>query len=321
MIRVIHKKVDITELVSKYSWSGSLNTVARKVEFEIVVSPTDKYLPKVTIMNGDMIDLVDEKGAILYRGHVFSKEKSTNSNTMSVVTYDYTIYLVKNKGTFNFKNATPKQVAERISKIIGIKLGNIANPGVRITRIFENVSYYEVIQTAYTFASKRTGKKYHINYKGSKLNIEEVGKSKSNYIISEDSDIYDSSYAESIENIVNRVVMYNEKGKRLGIIENKNDTKKYGVMQSVLKDKDARSKAREELKTLERSAKIEALGDVKCITGNAIQIKESYTGLNGEFYIISDSHTFEGTNHTMSLDLSFNKMMDEKESGSKPEKK
>lgn len=321
MIRIYHKKVDITDMVIGFTWSGSLSTVSRKVEFDIVVSPTDYYLPTVTIMNGDIIDLVDSDGKVLYKGHVFSKSKSTNDNAMKVVTYDYTIYLSKNKDTFNFKGLTPKQITTKIADKLNMQLGKIEDPDIKITRVFENTSYYEIIQTAYTLASKKTGKLYQVNYRGNKLNVVEVGKTKSEYTISEDADITNSSYSESIENVVNRVVLYDDKGKRIGVVENKGDREKYGTIQAVYKGKDANQVGKSHLKTLERTAKIEALGDTKCITGNSVNIRESYTGLSGEFFIISDTHNFRNNMHTMSLDLSFNKMMDEKEAGSKPEKK
>lgn len=314
-MQVFHKGVNITELVSKITWSGSLNTVARKVEFEIAVSPTDYYLPTVTILMGDMIDIRDKDNKLLFRGHVFSKSKST-TGTMTVTTYDYTIYLVKNKGTYNFKKLYPKQITERICRQFGVTIGKLANPGDYITRIFENVSLYDIIMTAYSISSNLSGTLYHANYMGNKFNVVEVGSEVSDYVISEDSNIYNSSYSESIENMVNRIKLYDDKGKYKGVVENKNDIKKYGVLQSIYKGKDYK-KQKGNLKGLERSAKIDALGDPKCVAGNAIYVKESYTGLTGKFYIISDTHTFENNIHKMSLDLSFVKMMDTKEAGSR----
>ena len=54
-------------------------------------------------------------------------------------------------------------------------------------------------------------------------------------------------------------------------------------------------------------------GDLDCIAGNGVKICDKTTGLNGLFWIESDTHTWENNTHIMSLELSFKNIMDSKE--------
>ena len=55
-------------------------------------------------------------------------------------------------------------------------------------------------------------------------------------------------------------------------------------------------------------------GNLKCIAGNAVEVQDKATGLDGIFWIDSDTHTWENGTHTMNLELNFKNLMDEKES-------
>ena len=49
------------------------------------------------------------------------------------------------------------------------------------------------------------------------------------------------------------------------------------------------------------------------VSGYALIVQETTTGLFGKFYIESDTHTFTDGKHEMALTLAFSNMMDEKE--------
>lgn len=92
--------------------------------------------------------------------------------------------------------------------------------------------------------------------------------------------------------------------------------KPYGMIQDVVqkeKDKDPVAAAKNLIKGVERKASLQCLGDVACITGYGVKVKEAYTGLTGLFWIDSDSHTFQDGQHTMQLTLNFVNTMDAKE--------
>jgi hypothetical protein len=55
-------------------------------------------------------------------------------------------------------------------------------------------------------------------------------------------------------------------------------------------------------------------GNKKCISGNGVKVYDKATGLDGLFWIDSDTHTWEGGRYTMSLELKFVNIMDRKTS-------
>lgn len=59
------------------------------------------------------------------------------------------------------------------------------------------------------------------------------------------------------------------------------------------------------LEGVTKEASVSAIGDVRAKAGYSIKIQDKATGLSGKFYIISDSHTFEGGTHTMTLSLAW----------------
>ena len=46
---------DLSQLVEKVTWSGDSKQVARKLTFSIATRSTDRFLPKVTINEGDSV--------------------------------------------------------------------------------------------------------------------------------------------------------------------------------------------------------------------------------------------------------------------------
>lgn len=318
-MKIIHKTTDITELVSTATWSGDKSQAARVLEFEMISSPTDKNIPHINFKMGDMVLLRDKNNKEMFRGYVFGKEKSINNDTMSITAYDGLIYLLKSKGTYNFKNMTPGGITRRLCRDFGIPEGNIIN-GSPISRIFDAESIYNIIMTAYTLESARTGKQYMPIMDKGKLSVIEKGKKVAKYELDTKTSITDATYGESMENSINRVKMYDEDNKYLGEVKLDGVP---GILQDVYKKaegENAREMAKAMLKGIERTASLEALGDFDCITGNAVVIKEPYTGLSGLFYIDSDEHIFENGQHMMRLGLAFENIMDRQEGGEEHER-
>ena len=238
--------------------------------------------------------------------------------------YDKLIYLTKSKEIYNFKNVTPEWICRKVCNDYGIKVGNLASAGIRISRVFEGDTLYDIIITAYSLASKRNGKQYMMRLDSQgRVSIVEKGKNVASVVLDENN-IIKSNYSESIENMINRVRIIDENNKKVGKVENKNWIKNYGLIQDIYKKEKgvyAQGAARNMLQGVEKDASIEALGQLDYIAGNAVQIRESYTGLTGLFYVDSDTHTVKDGRHTLSLGLSFKNIMDLKEVGSKPENK
>ncbi len=313
-MKVICSGKDITEIVTSITWSGDYKQAARKLEFSIAVHPHDAYLPKITLRMGDMVALIDDEGEELFQGYVFFKEKSINSNEMTVTAYDGLIYLLKSKGTYNFKNMTPQAITSKVCGDFGIPVGNLAS-GSPLNRLFDAETIYNIIMTAYTIESNKSGRLFMPRMEKGKLNVIEKGSTITKFVLDAKTTIINSTYSESMENAINVVKIYDENGNYKGQVTLDGIP---GILQDIYKaekGQDVQAQARGMLKGIERTAEIEAIGDVECITGNAVVIKEPYTGLSGLFYIDNDEHTFSNGQHTMRLGLSFKNMMDRQEGG------
>lgn len=313
-MRLYFSGKDITEITTSIRWGGDYKQAARSIEFGIAVSANDYYLPKITIKMGDMVGLVDDEGRELFQGFVFSKEKSINGNEMTVTAYDGLIYLLKSKGTYNFKNMTPQAITSKVCSDFGIPIGNLAS-GSPINRLFDAEAIYNIIMTAYTIESNKSGRLFMPRMDKGKLNVIEKGSTVTKFVLDPKTTIIDSTYGESMENSINRVKIYNENGIYISEVTLDGIP---GVLQDIYKAEkgvNPVTAAKSLLKGIEQTAEIEAMGDVECITGNAVVIKEPYTGLSGLFYIDTDEHTFANGQHTMTLGLSFKNIMDTQEGG------
>lgn len=312
------KSMEITSLCSSVRWSGDSQQAARKVELEIIASAYDKNIPRVNISPGSMITLVNDDNIEIFQGFVFMQERDFSSQTAKVLCYDAMIYLTKSKASYNFRDTTAEQISGRICRDFGITQGTIAATGIKQSRIFIGKTPYEIITEAYNNAAKQNKKQYIFIMKEGKLSIAEKGNLKVDYLLDPEANISSSRYSESIENMINTVKIYDDRGNMAGKRQNDDWVKLYGVLQEAYQKengKNAATVADNMLKDMERNGEIEALGNTDCITGNAVQIKESYSGIKGLFYISSDNHTWKEGLHTMQLTLDFEKICTEAGAG------
>ena len=163
---------DITQLVTTVSISGDYQQCSRTLDFSMVSSPIDNSIPSIRCELGNAVTLT-ENNEIMFQGNIFSRQKSTNGNTIDVTCFDRGFYLKKNEATYKFTNQTPEAIARRICGDFSIPVGDIASTGISITKNFIGRNLYDIIQSAYTIASEKTHKKYITRFEGTKLCIRE----------------------------------------------------------------------------------------------------------------------------------------------------
>ena len=109
---------------------------------------------------------------------------------------------------------------------------------------------------------------------------------------------------------------YNQALKELEALKAMNDspieTAKNEALRASLKN--AETAAKNMLSGVEKKVTLDGInGDLSCIAGNGVEVYDKATGLNGVFWIDSDTHTWENGTHIMSLELNFKNIMDSKE--------
>lgn len=300
-------------------WSGTDNQCSRQLTFTVPVNPYDKMFKSYGIALGDLVKLYSDK-KLLFLGTITAREKTAAVGTASYTAVDFMQHLLRSTGTYVFRNTTPEAIAKRLCTEMKIKIGSLAKTKIYIKRlIYEEQAIYDIIVGAYRKAKLQTKKKYMPVMEGSKFSVIEKGLS-SGVKLTQGVNITDASYNDTTDNIVNKVDIYSDSRVKLGQIENRKSQEKYGIYQSqITKEKgtDAKKEALTLLTGVTKEASIEALGDVRAISGRSIVINDKATGLKGTFYISSDTHSFSNGTHTMSLDLTW---VNEMESGAEETK-
>lgn len=314
-MKVISTNKDITQLVTSIVWSGDYQQAARKLEVSVAASPTDPSLPAVNVATGSMLVLLGDSGNELFRGYVFSREKSSTSSELKLTAYDGLIYLIKSKGTYNFKGMTPEAITSKVADDFGIPVGDLEETGIALSFIADSQTIYDIIMQAYTGAGNQNGRMYMPQMDKGALDVIQKGSVAANYLLSDDLNISESTYSESIENMINRVRIYDENGDQAGIVQNADWIRSYGILQDSYKKesgKDPTTTAQSMLKGIEQTSSITATGNTDCITGRAVFIREPYSGLTGLFYIDTDQHTWQDGHYTMQLTINLRDVMDAK---------
>ncbi|WP_152397547.1 XkdQ/YqbQ family protein [Paenibacillus guangzhouensis] len=312
-----NQKSDITELFIRATWSGDVKEVARKLEVSFAVNAGEPYLPKLFMDLGEMLMVIDDEGKELWRGYIFAKSKSLSGTEVTYTAYDGLIYLTKSKVSKNFKQVTAEQITNLLCKEFGIPVGQLAKTNIPQSFVHMGKTVYEAIMTGYTLASSRTKRKYMPRMREGKLDVVLLGETVVKRILTAETDLLESTVDESIDAMVNRVLIVNEAGSVERVVDNGPWVEKYGQMQEVYQKeegKDANQEAKSRLYGMDRSASVQVIGGrdaYDLVAGNAVRMIEDVTGMTGLFYIENDSHSFENGVHTLNLQLNFEKVMDE----------
>ena len=193
----------------------------------------------------------------------------------------------------------------------------MAATGITITNPCVKKTGYQVIQSSYTAAARKNGKKYQLMMtEVNRVSVIEKGQD-SGVILTGDSNLSDATYKTTLQNLVNKVLITNQKGTVVGIVEDTESQAAYGTIQKVLEQeegKDAAAEAKNLLHGSDPSATVTGIpDDIRAMAGYALLVQEEETGLIGQFFIESDSHKYSNGESTMSLTLAFQNLLDEVE--------
>ena len=314
---------DITPVCKSIELSASVDQPARKCSFSMIYSLTDNNQPRVQIGPGTLISVIEDDYGEIFRGEVVDRTLGSSSQEETFTCYDYMRFIMKSSTSMNIKNISPESVAAKACEEVNITPGDMVSTGISINRICPDKTFYNIIMECYSEASKQNSKQYIPIMKSDKLSIIEKGQVISDYVIqSSKTDIYnnnliDMNYKDSLENMVNRVKIFDSQANYVDEVVNSELVKNYGVFQTsyqVEDDKEYYNVAKNKLYGFDEEIELEALGNYSCITGYAVKTKIWYLGLlnNATVYINADTHNWEcGTGkYTMKLTVSLSNKMD-----------
>ena len=305
--------VDLTPWIISYEWSGDLEQAGRKLNFKIAYTTKDQAWTNPTVNLGDEIMLYciapTAGGQFdLFHGKIFMQSRESSSYEMEFVAYDKLIYLGKSKYTLKFSKAPVKDVLSTVASKAGLTLGRVADDlTYTVDFVADGMTGTEIIKKALFQGRKKSGKSYHIYLDAQdKLNVVRADTIIQGYAITDMTNLTTASHSASIEDMVNRVEITDKDGHVIGAVTNSNDVKAYGTIQGVYKvdnKQDTQASAKALLKSVSEHSEVEALGNIQCIAGYAVEIQEEQ--LKGNFLIVSDSHTIENNRHMMKLTLRY----------------
>lgn len=306
-MKIRQNGVDITKYVTSVEWEGSSEQVSRSVTYTVANNPNDKGLHSPAAVLGDIVTFYPgEKRQ--YIGIVTSREKKSDLGDISVGSKDFLHYLIRDKYSGTFKNTTAEHITQRVCSAVGIKTKNLAKTGIHIKKMLaEGESIYGIIVRAYNKASVHRREYYMPKMDGTKLTVVEKWKPSG---VELSVNMESISYSENSDEMINQVVIYDSKGKKIGEVKNQQSINRYGKYQDIYtKEKGVNSKtaALKMLKGITKELSVRALGNVDAVAGTSLKIKDKATGVTGTFYITSDRHTWENGTHMMDLTLQYAK--------------
>lgn len=293
-MRIVVNDKDITNICVNATWSGDIDERSRSLSFTYLYNPKIS-MPLVKVEIGNSINLFDDKNKLLYVGVVTEVASSLSGSDVSVTSRDVLWYLGKNK-VAGVYTGSAEAITRKILDEFGISVGNLESIAVDKNVISTgDKTIYKAISEAY-------GEDYYIVALGEKVEVRKKG-SEVVAVLSGKANLIDASYKKSMEDMINRVIVLNDdNGKVFEISAEEN--LKYGILQEVIKaekDKDVSVIAKEKLVGIKDDSTITATGNFDVISGKAVIIQDTSNNFTGKFLVTSDSHSFSGGEHTMSL--------------------
>ena len=318
-MKLMWKDKNITGYTTSVTWTGSAKQAARSVVFNVAYSPNDKEVKVLNIKLGDKIVFYPgypDDTKTKFVGMVTGRDRKSEAGELSYTARDGMMHLLRTSGTYKFVNKTPEKITSLVCKDVKVKTGNLAKTKIPIQKIFfQERSYYEIIMAAYTKAYRKNKKQYIAQMNRDKLEVIEKGKIIPDFYIRQGERITDSSYSENIDNMVNRVYIYNSSNQKIGSISNSKWEDKFGIFQNAISvdSGSGTQEAKAELHGVDKTASLTMIGDCRCVSGLGVIIEDSRTGLKGKFWIENDSHQWSGEIYTTTLELAFKNIMDKQE--------
>jgi murein DD-endopeptidase MepM/ murein hydrolase activator NlpD len=302
----------ITELVTSVKWSGDTTQAQRDCEIDLA-NTKNGTTKAISFTLGKEIRFYDS-GTEVFRGVIFNVDIKDTGDT-SVTAHDYNYYLTRNTDSLKFTKMKASQIVKSICKRFGIDYGVVDDTGYVFSKlIFRDKTIYDMIVTALTETKKKNGRTFIIGNEKGKLTLRERKNQVKQLVISDGSNLTSASYSKSIDDLRNSVRITGKSGPdKAGVtVSDSDNIKKYGLMREKKdesnntdeKNKSVADALLKELNKVKTESNVDAIGDSSIIAGKQVQVSESMTGISGGFYVLTDSHTYTPTSHTMSLKVS-----------------
>lgn len=305
---------DVTELVESVKWQGRKGSSARTLTAQLVDDDGYKHArARIDVEQGPQC-LFSYNGAELFRGIIMSQTQN-NKKKLTIKAYDNGIYLANNKDTFTYENKTASEIFRDCCTRFGLPTGEVAECTYRIPELTKpKTTIFDAIADALSLDFDATGIRHYVSSDKGKISLLTRRENIMQWVIEVGQNLTAYTYTKSIENVKTRVKMVSKEGTTLAEQSLAGLEEKIGVFQEIDKPDESLTPAQindliasilEEKGTPARTLNLDAIGIPEVISGIGVYIIIPELNLSRTFYVDSDTHTFKGNLHTMSLKLNY----------------
>lgn len=262
---------------------------------------------------GDIVT-VSYKGTPFFYGYIFTINRDKNK-ILSVTVYDQLRYL-KNKDVYDYRNKKASEVIKMLANDFKLTVGEIEDTKYIIPkRLEDNVSLFDIIQTALGITLQNTKKLYVLYDDVGKLTLKDIEKMKLDITI-DDTVSENYNYKTSIENSYNQIKLIednNAEGKRKPFVfPNAGNIIKWGVLQyfdKVEEKENIQMKGNALLEIYNRKGRSLSIknvfGDIRVRAGTSIIVRLNLGDIQVSNFMLVEKvkHTFKFQEHFMNLTL------------------
>lgn len=307
---------DLAQLVQTMSWSGSVRQTARELSATLAV-PRDGSVTPPALREGAYLTL-RRAGETVFTGPLLTATTSSQDSLVDLSALDRGRFLAGNEGWYSFSGVTPETAAAAIARDYGIPVGALAAAGVSVSRKFPGVALDKIIRTLYGLAGEQNGKRYLVRFTGDgALEVVEKPSAASLSIVSTMS----VTNTWDITNLQNSVAIRTQEGALVRRVEDTASMALNGQLEHVITQRDGEDAGKEaqawlEDNGLQQNLTVETLGDPRLITGGAVLLRDTGSGVSGLFWIDGDTHTWKNGQYYCKLTLNFRNLVDDTRAGS-----
>lgn len=310
MKSIITKGITYTGIFEKVEWNGSIRTSTRTLEVTYLKD-------KAKFELGQEIEFaVDNKK--IFIGKIFKLSQNTSEETNTLIAYDNAILLNKNNFIENYCNIPPSNIAKNIITRLKIEVGELPPDRTKCTFPALDRTGYEIILMAYKLQAAKDNKVYSIISENNKISVVKQGILIPNLILNSSINVREATYSESIEEMVNKVILYETaegESKTVAIKENKEEIEKYGVFQRVQEQDENNEvylQVNSILKGIQESSDLTTDGNIYLMSGYSVPLKiKTISKLNLTFLIESDRHVWTSNDYYTQISLAFENVMND----------
>lgn len=312
------KRMNITDFYRSVTWSGSYRQCGRQLKMELLNAQYGN-MERPDIPIGSAVELWEAE-ELLFDGQALIHHQSSENAILTVTALDGARCLSRNDGWYNFRGVTPESATRQICRDFGLEVGDLAETGVQLTRIFSGVALYKIIATLYNLASEQTGRRYSIRFVGRKLTVKVKSEGTPGLVIVPGGNLMTQTTTIDASKLYTQVAIYSKDGKLIRTVDSPETQKAYGVFQRIITQRDGEDAGKTALAFLEdnsvsQTLVVDCFGDVRMVTGEAAAMVDAFSHVAGRFWIDADDHTWKNHQHFTRLTLNFRNLMDKQTAG------